>query len=67
MDHNNATERGQRDRDVERREDMEVVETKQQPDPAERAIGITGFMNRWDAVKAWAKLASMNFRPPESW
>uniref|UniRef100_A0A6V7QQN6 Uncharacterized protein n=1 Tax=Ananas comosus var. bracteatus TaxID=296719 RepID=A0A6V7QQN6_ANACO len=35
--------------------------------PAERAIGITGFMNRWDAVKTWAKLASMNFRPPESW
>ncbi|XP_020104353.1 uncharacterized protein LOC109721263 isoform X1 [Ananas comosus] len=60
-------EHGQRDRDVERREHMEVVEAKQQPDPAERAIGITGFMNRWDAVKAWAKLASMNFRPPESW
>lgn len=44
----------------------QLVEKKQEPDPAERAIGITGLTSRWDSIKTWAKLAWMNLRPPES-
>ena len=39
---------------------------QQGPQPAERAIGLTGFANLWDAVRTWANLAWMNLRPPDS-
>ncbi|XP_073109373.1 uncharacterized protein [Elaeis guineensis] len=53
--------------DRDGRVDKELAEENQGPDPAERAIGITGLTSRWDAIKTWAKLGWMNFRPPESW
>ncbi|XP_008811575.1 uncharacterized protein LOC103722703 [Phoenix dactylifera] len=61
-DHHGDGDRGSGDGRV----DKELGE-KQEPDPAERAIGMTALTSRWDAIRTWAKLAWMNFRPPESW
>lgn len=39
---------------------------EQEPALVERAIGITGFTNRWDSIRNWFKLAWLNLRPPDS-
>lgn len=50
--------------------DSKSTENKEQKkltlNAVERGIGITGFHSRWEALTSWAKLASMNLRPPDS-
>ncbi|WOL02709.1 hypothetical protein Cni_G11428 [Canna indica] len=42
-----------------------AAKQQQEPQPVERAIGMGGFSNRWDAIRTWAKLAWMSLRPPD--